>query len=139
MITTLLFGGITHHLINYDFNYCNLINNVGTIQNNYAGVLLGSKTFQIGLLKGRDSACGNISGPIMYYNIYEEFGVIAGYYNTNTKRFYERGIPPITFNGYTPIIGIDYKYKLYENKGTLISIDNIISMGIVTHALTISF
>lgn len=139
MLTTLLLGGITHHYIAHDLNYCNLINEVGTIQNNYVGVLMGSKNLQIGLMVGKDSVCGDIIGPIASLNLTDKFSFIVGGYNTNHQKFYDREIAPITSGDITPVLGIDYKVPLYKNKNTTIALDNIVSFGIITHAITISF
>ena len=139
MLTTLLLGGITHHYLAHDLDYCNLINEVGTIQNNYVGVLVGSKKFQVGLMMGKDSVCGNIVGPIASLNVNDRFSFIVGGYNTNHQKFYDRGITPITSGDITPVLGIDYKVPLYKNNGTTIALDNIMSFGIITHAITISF
>lgn len=139
MLTTLLLGGITHHYIAHDLNYCNLINEIGTIQNNYVGVLMGSKDLQIGLMVGKDSACGDIIGPIASLNLNDKFSFIVGGYNTNHQKFYNRGITPITSGDITPVLGVDYKVPLYKNNNTTIALDNIISFGIITHTITISF
>lgn len=139
MLTTLLLGGITHHYLAHDLNYCNLINEVGTIQNNYVGVLIGNEDIQLGMIAGKDSACGNIMGPIASFNFNDRYSFIVGGYNTNHEAFYNRGIIPITSGDITPIIGIDYKIPLYESNKTKIALDNIMSIGIITHAITISF
>ena len=139
MLTTLLLGGITHHYLAHDLNYCNLINEIGTIQNNYVGVLMGSKDLQFGLMAGKDSACGDIVGPIASFNVNDRFSFIVGGYNTNHQKFYDRGIIPVTSGDITPLLGIDYKIPLYKNNNTIIALDNIISLGIITHAITISF
>lgn len=139
MLTTLLLGGITHHYLAHDFNYCNLINDVGTIQNNYVGVLMGSKDLQVGLMVGKDSVCGDIVGPIASLNVNDRFSFIVGGYNTNHQKFYDRGITPITSGDITPVLGIDYKVPLYKSNNTTIALDNIMSFGIITHAITISF
>jgi len=139
MLTTLLLGGITHHYIATDLNYCNQINEVGTIQNNYVGALVGSKGLQIGLIMGKDSACGDIVGPIASLNVNDSFSFIVGGYNTNHKKFYDRDITPITSGNITPVLGIDYKIPLYKKNDTIIALDNIVSFGIITHAITISF
>jgi len=139
MLTTLLLGGITHHYIAHDLNYCNLINDVGTIQNDYIGVLVGSKKFQAGFIKGKDSACGDILGPMASYNFNKNFSFIIGGYNTNHKKFYDRNIVPITSGEITPIIGLDYKIPLYESNEVTISLDNVISFGILTQGITFTF
>lgn len=139
MLTTLLLGGITHHYFGHDLNYCNLINDVGTIQNNYVGVLVGSKDFQFGMIAGKDSACGDIVGPIASFNVNDRFSFIAGGYNTNHQKFDNRGINPVTSGDITPVLGFDYKIPLYKSDKTTISLDNIISIGIITQAITFSF
>jgi hypothetical protein len=127
MVLSLLYGGITHHYLASNLPYCNRINNnsYGTIHNEYI----------IGLISGKDSACGNILGPITTTKVSSNIDFVLGAYNTNLKKFNELGINPPSFNNITPVIGFDYKIKLTNN----ISIDNLISYGIVTHSLRINF
>lgn len=132
---SILYGGITHHYIGSNLPYCNKINANGSIVNEYFIGLLGNKKNKIGIISGKDSACGNIMGPISSFTINNNLEFIAGGYNTNYKKFRKLGIEPPSFNGFTPVVGIDYRIKLTKN----ISIDNLFSIGIITHALRIDF
>jgi hypothetical protein len=107
----------------------------GTIHNEYVIGLVGTDKYKIGAITGKDSACGNIAGPISSINIAEDFDFIAGFYNTNFKEFNKLNIEPPSVLGVTPVIGIDYRIKLTNN----ISIDNLISFGIITHSLRVDF
>lgn len=131
-------GGITHHYIASNLNYCNRINNVGTIQNTYNALLIGNK-FKLGVLFGKDSACGNISGPIASLNLSENIDFIAGFYNTNTKVFAKRGIIPPSAGGVTPVAGYNFKFPLYTSDKYSIKLNNIVSFGIITHAISLDF
>jgi hypothetical protein len=139
MLTTIILGGITHHYIAPKLNYCNTINNIGTIQNNYIGVMVGNKRFQGGFIKGKDSACANITGLISSYNLSDNFNFMVGGYNTNFKEFEQRNMVPPSVFGVTPIVGVNYKIPLYENKKTKISLDTLFSVGIVTHGIAVTF
>ena len=137
MILSLLYGGITHHYLASNLPYCNRIGYSlsGTIKNEYVIGLVGTKKYKIGAISGKDSACANITGPISSVNIAENFDFIAGFYNTNFKEFNKLNIEPPSVLGVTPVIGIDYRIKLTNN----ISIDNLISFGIITHSLRVDF
>ena len=137
MVLSLLYGGITHHYLASNLPYCNRIGGSlsGTIHNEYVIGLAGTKKYKIGAIAGKDSACGNIAGPISSVNIAENFDFIAGFYNTNFKEFNKLNIEPPSVLGVTPVIGIDYRIKLTNN----ISIDNLISFGIITHSLRVDF
>lgn len=135
MITTILLGGITHHYLGSNLPYCNRINSVGTITNPYVVAMSGVEKAKAGFIFGTDSACGTIVGPVSSFKLGDNIDFIAGAYNTNYRQFNELGIVPSTIAGLTPILGINYKIKLNEN----LSLDNIISVGIISHALSVSF
>jgi hypothetical protein len=135
MITTILLGGITHHYLGSSLPYCNRINSVGTITNPYATVMSGDKESRYGFIFGTDSACGVIVGPISSFAIDNNLDFIVGAYNTNHGKFNSLGIQPPTFFGLTPVVGINYNIRLSEN----LSLNNIISIGIVSHALSVDF
>lgn len=135
MLVSLLYGGITHHYLAHNLPYCNTVNNYGSIHNEYVIGMVGNKDFKIGVLSGKDSACGTIFGPISSFTISDNFEFVAGGYNTNFEKFRKLGIEPPSFGGITPVVGLDYRIKLTKN----ISIDNLISVGIITHALRLDF
>lgn len=135
MITTILLGGITHHYLGSSLPYCNAINNVGTIVNPYIVVMSGTNKTKAGFIVGTDSACGRIAGPVASFNLASNLDFIVGGYNTNFKEFKNSGIEPVSIRGITPILGLNYKIPLINN----ISLDNIISVGIVSHAISFSF
>lgn len=135
MITTILLGGITHHYLGSSLPYCNTINNVGTIVNPYIVTMSGTNKAKVGFIAGTDSACGRITGPVASFNLASNLDFIVGGYNTNFKEFNDIGIKPISIKGITPILGLNYKIPLTNN----ISLDNIISVGIVSHAISFSF
>jgi hypothetical protein len=137
MVLSLLYGGITHHYLASNLPYCNRIgnNSFGTIHNEYVIGLIGDEDLKVGLISGKDSACGNILGPITTTKISENVDFVLGGYNTNVKKFHKLGIEPPSFAGVTPVVGIDYKIRLTNN----VSIDNLISIGIATHSLRIDF
>lgn len=132
---SLIYGGITHHYLGSNLPYCNRINNVGTIHNEYIIAMAGTRETKLGIIKGKDSACGNIVGPISSFQISENVDFMLGWYNTNFKKFRSIGIEPPSYYGITPVIGFDYKIKITEK----ISIDNLISVGIITHAIRMDF
>lgn len=135
MLTTILLGGLTHHYIGSNLPYCNRINSVGTITNPYVVVMNGTETAKAGFIFGVDSACGTIAGPVSSFKLSENVDFIAGAYNTNFKQFRDLGIEPPTFAGITPVIGINYKLRLSDR----VSLDNIVSFGIISHAISLSF
>jgi hypothetical protein len=141
MYATILYGGITHHYMASKLNYCNRINNndFGTIHNEYVIGLVGSKENKIGFIKGKDSACGDIFGGIATSAISQNVDLVFGGYNTNTEDFHKRNIEPPSFGGITPVFGLDFKIPIYQGDGYRISLDNLVSFGIITHALSINF
>jgi hypothetical protein len=126
---SILYGGITHHYMAPKLNYCNTVNNVGTIHNEYIIAMAGT----------RDSACANIVGPIASFNVSENVDFMIGGYNTNFNAFEKRGMLPPNFNGITPIIGLNFKIPLIRQDNFEVSLDNLVSFGIITHALSVSF
>ena len=134
---SLLYGGITHHYLNSHLPYCGRINNngIGTIHNEYFIGLVGSDEIKIGGLIGKDSACGNIYGPVATFKLNTYFDIVLGGYNTNKDDFYKLGIEPPSFLGVTPVAGIDFKLPINKH----LSLDTIISCGIITHAMRVNF
>lgn len=135
MLTTILLGGITHHYMGSNLPFCNRINDVGTITNPYIVAMRGTSEFKAGMILGTDSACGFIAGPISSLRITNNLDFILGAYNTNFKEFNDLGIRPATVWGVTPVFGLDYKIKLSDR----VSLDNLISIGIISHAISVSF
>ncbi len=136
---SLLYGGITHHYVGSNLPYCNKINNYGSIRNEYLIVMAGTNKFKAGLLNGKDSACGNILGPITSFKLKDNLEFIAGYYNTNFDKFRKINIEPPSYKGITPVVGLDFRIPIYKNNKSTISIDNLISIGVVTHSLRVDF
>lgn len=136
---SLIYGGITHHYMAPKLNYCNTINNVGTIHNEYVIAMAGSDKAKIGILKGKDSACGNIVGPISSFKVGEYTDFMIGGYNTNFNTFEKRGIVPPSIAGFTPVIGFDIKIPVITTDDYQIVVDNLVSFGIITHAISINF
>ena len=139
MIVSLILGGITHHYLGHSLPYCNTINSVGTIKNPYAIVMAGDKDAKIGFLKGKDSACGDIYGPISSFRLSDSFDFILGGYNTNFKEFNDRGITPPSIGGVTPVVGLNYSLPLYESETVKASFDTLFSIGIITHGVKFTF
>lgn len=141
MILSLLYGGITHHYLGSNLPYCNRIggNEFGTIHNEYIIGLVGDNKTKIGGIVGKDSACGSIFGPVATFNIEEDLDFVIGGYNTNYKEFHDLNIEPPSFNGITPIVGLDYRIPIYKSKNTTVSVDNVISIGIISHSLRVDF
>jgi len=135
MLTTILLGGITHHYIGSSLPYCNRLTDFGTITNPCIAAMVGSTNAKAGFIAGKDSACGNIVGPVASFYVANNLDFVVGGYNTNFKKFHNLGIEPPSFIGLTPIIGLDYKININKN----VSLDTIMSVGIVSHALSISF
>ena len=135
MLSTILLGGLTHHFLGSSLPYCNRVNNFGSIVNPYTVVMGGTKDIKAGIILGTDSACGTIVGPVSSFKLSDNVDFIAGAYNTNFKEFNKLGIAPPSIAGLTPVVGINYKIKLNKTLG----LDNIISIGIVSQALSISF
>lgn len=132
---SILYGGITHHYLASNLPYCNRMNNYGTIHNEYVIALAGTKEAKIGVLSGKDSACGSIFGPVATFSISENVDFVLGGYNTNFDKFKKLGIEPPSINVITPIVGLDFKIKLTDN----VSIDNLVSIGIITHSIRVDF
>lgn len=132
---SLILGGITHHFIGSSLPYCNRINNVGTIHNEYIVAMIGDSDGKVGFIKGKDSACGDIIGPISSFKMSDNVDFILGGYNTNFKDFEKLGIVPFSFGSITPVIGFDYKIEITRN----LHIHNIVSFGIISHGIGISF
>jgi hypothetical protein len=135
MITSILLGGLTHHYLLPKENYCNQVNNQGSIVNPYVISMVGSETLKTGVILGKDSACANIFGSVSSVNLYKNIDLMVGAYNANTREFNNRGLQPVEYYGITPIIGIDYRIKLYKD----VTLDTLVSMGIITHALRVDF
>ena len=139
MIVSLILGGITHHYLAHDLPYCDTINDVGTIKNPYAIVMVGDEDVKVGFLKGKDSACGDIYGPISSFRLSDNFDFILGGYNTNFKEFNDRGITPPSVGGVTPVVGLNYSLPLYESETVKASFDTLFSIGIITHGVKFTF
>lgn len=139
MIFTLMLGGITHHFISPNLNYCGLINDVGTIRNEYVVGLVGNELAKVGFIKGKDSACANIFGTVGTVRITDNLDFIVGGYNTNYREFKSRKIDPPSIDGVTPIVGLNLKLPLFKTPTTSVSLDNIVSMGIISHAISFTF
>jgi len=139
MVVSLILGGITHHYLASNLPYCNTINDKGTIKNPYAIVMVGNENVKIGFLKGKDSVCGDIHGPIASFKLSDNFDFMLGGYNTNFKEFKDRNIIPPSTGGITPIIGLNYSLSLYESKTIKASFDTLFSVGIITHAIKFTF
>lgn len=135
MITSILLGGLTHHYMLPKGNYCNTINSNGSIVNLYTIVMAGSATLKTGVILGTDSVCAPIYGSVSSINVYKNLDFMIGGYNANTSEFLNRKLKPTSIHGITPLIGFDYRIKLYKN----ITLDTLVSVGIVTHALRIDF
>jgi hypothetical protein len=137
---SLIYGGITHHYLAKDLPYCNPIKGgMGTIHNEYVIAMAGSKDFRLGLISGKDSACGNIMGPISATRISDNIDFMLGGYNTNFKKFRDRMIEPPSIGGITPVVGLDFKIPLFEYEDTKLSLDTLVSFGVITHAINLSF
>lgn len=95
----------------------------------------GTDKAKAGFILGTDSACGSIVGPVSSFKLSDNVDFIAGAYNTNFKEFNKLGIEPPSIAGLTPILGVNYKIKLNET----LSLDNIVSIGIISHAISFSF
>jgi hypothetical protein len=135
LIISILLGGITHHYLGSSLAYCNSLNKFGTIYSPYTVVMLGDKEKKLGFIKGKDSACGDIFGPVASFYLSENVDFIAGSYNANFKAFEERGMVPPSVFGITPILGINYKIPITKN----IEIANVVSIGIISHSISFSF
>lgn len=136
---SLIYGGITHHYLSKDLPYCNKIGGVGTIHNEYIIAMAGDKDFKLGVLSGKDSACGSIFGPISAIGLSDNIDLMVGGYNTNFKKFKDRGIEPPSIRGVTPVVGLDFKIPIYESGNTKFSIDTLVSVDVITHAINFTF
>jgi hypothetical protein len=101
--------------------------------------MAGNKDFKLGVLSGKDSACGNIFGPISAIGLSDNIDLMLGGYNTNFKKFKDRGIEPPSIRGVTPVVGLDFKIPIYESGSTKLSIDTLVSVDVVTHAINFTF
>jgi hypothetical protein len=133
------YGGITHHYISKGSNYCNKLNSFGTINNQYIIAMAGNDKFKAGFLYGTDSVCANIYGPITSFNLASNIDFIAGGYNANYSDFKERGLRPISIAGITPVAGFNFKIPIIKTESYKVSLDSLVSVGIITHAITVSF
>jgi len=138
-MVSLLYGGITHHYLGSSLPYCNRINNAGTIQHEYVVALVGDSTQKFGLIAGKDSACGAILGPVASFAVSNYVDFVVGGYNTNFQKFKKINIEPPSMFGVTPIVGMDFKIPLYKSESVDIGLDNIVSFGIITHAIRFDF
>lgn len=139
MILSILMGGITHHYIGSHLPYCNTINNYGTISHSYTAVMVGNSKAKAGVLIGKDSACGPIFGGLSSFALTEYTEFVLGGYNTNFKQFRQRGIEPPTLFNITPVIGIDFKLPVIQTEEFKVSVDNLVSLGIITHSVNFTF
>ena len=138
-MASLMYGGITHHYILPKGNYCNRINNYGTINNEYFVLMFGDDNSRIGFIKGKDSACGNIMGPIGAINMVRNIDFVAGAYNTNTEKFHSLGLEPPSIAGITPILGLNFRIPLYQSDSFSIKLENLLTYGILTHSISMNF
>lgn len=138
LTTTLVFGFMTHHFFAPSLDYCAKIGGLGTIINPHAAILVGHSDYKIklGLMAGKDSVCGNIRGVMGTYEINDSWEFVFGGYNTNYQLFVNRGFEPIHIGKkITPIVGFNHKFKLSEN----VSLNTIVSMGIIVHGIRFDF
>lgn len=136
---SLIYGGITHHLIGSNLNYCNTVNNYGTIHNEYFIAMAGTKNSKLGFIKGKDSACGDIFGPIASFSIANSLDFVVGGYNTNFEEFEKRNINPVSVGSITPVIGVNYKIPILKKSSYEVNLNNLVSFGIITHAISVDF
>ena len=141
MIITLSMGLLTHHIVGEDLDYCNQINDLGTISNTYFTLTAGEERGHVGAIIGQDSVCGNIFGVMGEYFITKNIGVVLGAYNTNTKQYNDRGIDPLNLDGteITPIIGLNYKTYLHKSEDYGIILNNLITPYILSSSIGIQF
>jgi hypothetical protein len=138
-MVSIIYGGITHHYINNDLKYCNSINNYGSIHNEYVIAMAGSSDVKFGFLKGKDSACGDIFGPISSLKINDNVDFMLGGYNTNFEDFKKLGMVPFSFGDVTPVIGLNFKVPIYKTPHFDVTLNNLVSYGIITHAISLDF
>ena len=132
-------GGITHHYIVTSSNYCNRFGNTSTIHNPFVIALKGDKVSRYGFILGQDSACGIIAGPVGAFELNPHVDFIAGAYNTNYDAFRKINIEPYAILGVAPIAGFNLKFPIYKSKEYTINSENLISLGIITHAFSVNF
>lgn len=101
--------------------------------------MAGTSKARLGVLAGRDSACGRILGPISSFRVSENVDLMLGGYNTNFNSFKARGIESPSIYGITPVVGLDFKISLIKTDTFRVDLDNLVSVGIVTHAISVSF
>jgi hypothetical protein len=138
-MVSIIYGGITHHYINSHYNYCNSLNNFGTIHNEYVIAMAGSSDVKFGFLKGKDSACGDIFGPISSFKMNDSVDFMLGGYNANYEDFEKLGMVPFSVAGVTPVIGLNFKLSIYKTPYFDVTLNNLVSVGIITHALSLDF
>jgi hypothetical protein len=69
----------------------------------------------------------------------EDVEFLIGGYNTNFKDFEKLGIQPPSISGITPVVGLDFRIPIYEDRDVKFTIDNLVSIGIITHAIRVDF
>jgi hypothetical protein len=138
-MVTIMYGGVTHHYVSPKLNYCNTINNYGTIHNQYTAVLVGDDSLKAGVLKGKDSVCADILGLIGTAQIKKNIDFVAGGYNTNFDEFRVRNIEPPSVLGVTPVLGVNFKMPIYQSQKYKVELNNLVSLGIITHSVSVSF
>lgn len=138
-MVSLLYGTIVHHYINNNLRFCNEINEHGSVYNQTFVALIGDENKKIGFLKGNDCACGDIFGPISSFTLANNLEFLVGGYNTNYREFENLGIESPSILGITPVLGLDFRIPIYENKNFKVTIDNLVSIGTITHALRVDF
>lgn len=136
---TVMYGGITHHYVSPKLNYCNTVNNYGSIHNQYTAVLVGNDSLRAGVIKGKDSVCADIFGLIGSKQIKKNVDLVIGGYNTNFEEFRNKEIEPPSVLGITPIVGANFKLPIYQSPKYKIELNNLVSIGIITHSLSVSF
>jgi hypothetical protein len=139
LMISLIAGGITHHYIASHLKYCNRINNSGTIVNEYFILSAGTEEGRLGLLKGKDSACGDIYGAMVFASVNPYLDFVVGGYNTNFDAFRRRKMHPVVESEITPVIGVNFRIPLYTSKDFSVNIENLISYGITTHGIGVTF
>ena len=101
--------------------------------------MAGNRDFKLGILKGKDSACGSIVGPVSSFRLGDNVDFMLGGYNANLKTFEKRGMIPPNFAGITPVVGFNFKLPLVKTETFEINLNNLVSVGIITHALSVDF
>ena len=127
-------GGLTTHPFNPNFNRSNVIGSFGTIYNPYNIIMVGDDKIKAGVISGFDSIEKPIFGPILSFKLHDNISAIGGFYNDN-------GHNKVTFKlnnvDYTPVIGGDIHFKLYNSNKFSIESHNVISI-ITTHSIGIN-